>query len=294
MMQNISSKESKKRHLREKLKKCDLCPRKCGVDRTKGEKGICGLLDFPVVSSWGLHFGEEKVLVGLRGSGTVFFTGCNLKCIFCQNYEISHFMEGEVINVEKLASIFKSLESRGALNINLVTPTHQIPFIVEALEIANLNIPIVYNCGGYESIETLELLEGWIDVYMPDMKYGSNEIGKNYSGVPDYFDRASEALKFMVKQVGEPIVENGIMKKGVLVRHLVLPNNVEDSMKVIDFLATLTPPPLVNVMAQYYPMYKAWERNELSRRLKKSEYLEVIEYAKEKNLRLIELERWLF
>jgi len=293
-MRNISSKESKKRYLREKLKKCDLCPRKCRVDRTKGEKGVCGILDFPVVSSWGLHFGEEKVLVGSRGSGTVFFTGCNLKCIFCQNYEISHFMEGEVISVEKLASIFKSLESRGALNINLVTPTHQIPFIVEALELANLNIPIVYNCGGYESIETLELLEGWIDIYMPDMKYGSNEIGKNYSGVPDYFNRASEALKFMVKQVGEPIVENGIMKKGVLVRHLVLPNNVEDSMKVIDFLSTLTPPPLVNVMAQYYPMYKAWERNELSRRLRKSEYLEVIEYAKEKNLRLIELERWLF
>ena len=294
MMRNISSKESKKRYLREKLKKCDLCPRKCRVDRTKGKKGVCGILDSPVVSSWGLHFGEEKVLVGSRGSGTVFFTGCNLKCIFCQNYEISHFMEGEVISVEKLASIFKSLESRGALNINLVTPTHQISFIVEALELANLNIPIVYNCGGYESIETLELLEGWIDIYMPDMKYGSNEIGKNYSGVPDYFDRASEALKFMVKQVGEPIVENGIMKKGVLVRHLVLPNNVEDSMKVIDFLSTLTPPPLVNVMAQYYPMYKAWERNELSRRLRKSEYLEVIEYAKEKNLRLIELERWLF
>lgn len=275
-----------------KLEKCDLCPRRCGVNRLGGEKGVCRVANTPVVSSWGPHFGEERILVGKNGSGTVFFTHCNLKCVYCQNYEISQLGIGEEISVEELASIFSKLQDMGVENLNLVTPTHQIPFIVKALEMVERKVPVVYNCGGYESIEVLELLEGYVDIYMPDFKYSDGELASELSGVKDYPTVALEALKVMVKQVGEPVIEGGTMKRGVLIRHLILPDRLENTFGVIDLIATLEPKPLVNVMAQFRPMYKATLYG-LQRGITRREYLEAVNYAEKKGLRLIEVERWL-
>lgn len=275
-----------------KLEKCDLCPRNCGVNRLKGEKGACGVTSSPVVSSWGPHFGEERILVGRNGSGTVFFTYCNLKCVYCQNYEISQLGIGEEITVEDLLKIFMKLQDMGVENLNLVTPTHQIPFIVDAFERMDRKIPVVYNCGGYESVDTIISLEGFVDIYMPDFKYSDPELGEKLSGVKDYPRFALEALKVMIDQMGEPVIRNGVMKKGVLVRHLVLPGFLEDSFGVIDLLSTLEPKPLVNIMAQFYPAYRAKEYG-LDRFVTRDEYLKVVEYAKKKKLNLIEVERWL-
>jgi len=275
-----------------RLEKCDLCPRRCGVNRLGGEKGVCRVANTPVVSSWGPHFGEERILVGKNGSGTVFFTHCNLKCVYCQNYEISQLGIGEEITVEELASIFSKLQDMGVENLNLVTPTHQIPFIVKALEMVERKVPVVYNCGGYESTEVLELLEGYVDIYMPDFKYSDGELAMELSGVKDYPTVALEALKVMVKQVGEPVIEGGTMKKGVLIRHLILPDRLENTFGVIDLIATLEPKPLVNVMAQFRPAYKATLYG-LQRGITRREYLEAVNYAEKKGLRLIEVERWL-
>ncbi len=275
-----------------KLERCDLCPRNCGVNRLKGEKGACGVANSPVVSSWGPHFGEERILVGRGGSGTVFFTYCNLKCVYCQNYEISQLGIGKEITVEDLLRIFTELQDMGVENLNLVTPTHQIPFIVDALERMEREIPVVYNCGGYESVDTIISLEGSVDIYMPDFKYSDPELGERLSGVKDYPKFALEALKVMTDQVGEPVIRNGVMKKGVLVRHLVLPGFLENSFGVIDLLSTLEPKPLVNIMAQFHPAYRAKEYG-LDRFITRDEYLKVVEYAKKKKLNLIEVERWL-
>jgi len=275
-----------------RLEKCDLCPRRCGVNRLGGEKGVCRVANTPVVSSWGPHFGEERILVGKNGSGTVFFTHCNLKCVYCQNYEISQLGIGEEITVEELANIFSKLQDMGVENLNLVTPTHQIPFIVKALEMVERKVPVVYNCGGYESTEVLELLEGYVDIYMPDFKYSDGELAMELSGVKDYPTVALEALKVMVKQVGEPVIEGGTMKKGVLIRHLILPDRLENTFGVIDLIATLEPKPLVNVMAQFRPAYKATLYG-LQRGITRREYLEAVNYAEKKGLRLIEVERWL-
>ncbi|AAD36005.1 radical SAM protein [Thermotoga maritima MSB8] len=275
-----------------KLEKCDLCPRNCGVNRLMGEKGACGVANSPVVSSWGPHFGEERILVGRGGSGTVFFTYCNLKCVYCQNYEISQLGIGKEITVEDLLRIFTELQDMGVENLNLVTPTHQIPFIVDAFERMEKEIPVVYNCGGYESVDTIISLEGFVDIYMPDFKYSDPELGEKLSGVKDYPRFALEALKVMIDQMGEPVIRNGVMKKGVLVRHLVLPGFLEDSFGVIDLLSTLEPKPLVNIMAQFYPAYRAKEYG-LDRFITRDEYLKVVEYAKKKKLNLIEVERWL-
>lgn len=275
-----------------RLEKCDLCPRRCGVNRLGGEKGVCRVANTPVVSSWGPHFGEERILVGKNGSGTVFFTHCNLKCVYCQNYEISQLGIGEEITVEELANIFSKLQDMGVENLNLVTPTHQIPFIVKALEMVERKVPVVYNCGGYESTEVLELLEGYVDIYMPDFKYSDGELAMELSGVKDYPTVALEALKVMVKQVGEPVIEGGTMKRGVLIRHLILPDRLENTFGVIDLIATLEPKPLVNVMAQFRPAYKA-PLYGLQRGITRREYLEAVNYAEKKGLRLIEVERWL-
>lgn len=275
-----------------RLEKCDLCPRRCGVNRLGGEKGVCRVANTPVVSSWGPHFGEERILVGKNGSGTVFFTHCNLKCVYCQNYEISQLGIGEEITVEELANIFSKLQDMGVENLNLVTPTHQIPFIVKALEMVERKVPVVYNCGGYESTEVLELLEGYVDIYMPDFKYSDGELASELSGVKDYPTVALEALKVMVKQVGEPVIEGGTMKRGVLIRHLILPDRLENTFGVIDLIATLEPKPLVNVMAQFRPMYKATLYG-FQRGITRREYLEAVNYAEKKGLRLIEVERWL-
>jgi len=264
------------------LKECRLCPWECGVNRLRGQRGICKVGAKPIVSSFGLHFGEERVLVGNRGSGTVFFSGCPMKCIFCQNYIISQLMEGEEISIPTLAKIFLHLKKEGALNLNLVTPTHVVPMILQALYLVyeEMDIPIVYNTGGYDSVKTLELLDGVIDIYMPDVKYGNNENARKYSMVKDYWDVVRIAVKEMQRQVGDLVIENGIAKRGLLVRHLVLPNDIADSKKVLDFLYfEVSPHVHVNIMDQYYPTYKAYKDPAISRRVSFKEYEDVLNYA---------------
>jgi len=268
------------------LSPCRLCPRECRVNRTAGELGNCRAGFKPKVSSYHQHFGEEYCLVGRFGSGTIFFTHCNLHCVYCQNYDISQHGIGREITIENLARMMMELQELGCHNINLVTPTPWVPQIVEALSLAEqngLNIPIVYNCGGYESVETLKMLEGIIDIYMPDIKYGDNKKGEKYSKVPDYWDVVRKALKEMHRQVGDLIIENGIAKKGLLIRHLVLPNDLADSKKCLEFITNeISENTFVNIMDQYYPAYRANEYPELSRRIKPKEYIEVVESAKMK------------
>lgn len=259
------------------LKHCTLCPRGCSVDRTMGKHGFCGASYKVRLARAALHRWEEPPISGTKGSGTVFFSGCNLKCCFCQNYEISAEGKGFEITTDELAETFLMLQAKGAHNINLVTAAPYVPQILDALEIAgeNLTIPIVYNSGGYESIETLELLRGKVDIFLPDMKYYSSELSAKYSGAADYFETASRAIIKMHELVGAPqFDENGIMKRGVIVRHLVLPNCRHDSAKIIGWLAdNFTPQEiLVSLMSQYVPMFKALDIKELSRRTSSFEY----------------------
>jgi len=268
------------------LNECKLCPRACGVNRNKGEKGYCKSDKHLMVSSVQPHFGEEDVLVGTYGSGTIFLTNCNLRCIYCQNYDISHLGYGQRMTVEELAFSMLSLQKRGCHNVNFVTPTHYTPQIVKALKIAiekGLRIPIVYNCGGYEAKSTIELLDGIVDIYMPDIKYGDVENAKRYSNAPDYFDRCKEAVKEMHRQVGDlKVDERGIACRGLLIRHLVLPNRIAGSAEVLKFVATeISKESYVNIMMQYRPMYKAHEYKELNRGIKMSEYREAIDIARE-------------
>jgi putative pyruvate formate lyase activating enzyme len=268
------------------LNECKLCPRECGVNRNKGEKGYCKSDKHLMVSSVQPHFGEEDVLVGSHGSGTIFLTNCNLRCIYCQNYDISHLGYGQRMTEEELAFNMLSLQTRGCHNINFVTPTHFTPQIVKATKIAlekGLRIPIVYNCGGYEAKSTIELLDGFVDIYMPDIKYGDVENAKKYSNAPDYFEVCKEAVKEMHRQVGDLTVdERGIAVRGLLIRHLVLPNGLAGSAEVLKFIATeISKESYVNIMLQYRPMYKAYEYKELNRGIKMSEYREAIEIAKE-------------
>jgi len=268
------------------LNECKLCPRECGVNRNKGGKGYCKSDKHLMVSSVQPHFGEEDVLVGIHGSGTIFLTSCNLRCIYCQNYDISHLGYGQRMTEEELALSMLSLQNRGCHNINFVTPTHFTPQIVKATKIAvekGLHIPIVYNCSGYEAKSTIELLDGIVDIYMPDIKYSDAENAKKYSNAPDYFDRCKEALKEMHRQVGDlKVDENGIAWRGLLIRHLVLPNGLAGSAEVLKFIATeISKDSYVNIMLQYRPMYKAYEYRELNRGLKMSEYREAIDIARE-------------
>lgn len=272
------------------LSPCRLCPRNCQAMRLEGQKGFCGIGPKAVVSSYGPHFGEERPLVGQYGSGTIFFAGCNLGCLFCQNYDISHLRAGEEVSPEYLASIMLALERRGCHNINFVTPTHVNPQIMEAIMIARkggLSVPTVYNCGGYESVETLKLLEGIIDIYMPDAKYASPRWAKKFSGAKDYPQVMQAALKEMHRQVGDLVIENGIATRGLLVRHLVMPNNVAGSKEIIDFIADeISPNTYINIMDQYYPCYRASEFEEINRRITYREFQEAYTYAQEKGLRL--------
>jgi putative pyruvate formate lyase activating enzyme len=272
--------------LGEILNECRLCPRACGVNRNKGEKGYCKSDKHLMVASVQPHFGEEDVLVGSHGSGTIFLTNCNLGCIYCQNYDISHLGYGQRVTEEELALSMLSLQERGCHNINFVTPTHYTPQIVNALKIAvekGLRIPIVYNCGGYESRSTIELLDGIVDIYMPDIKYSDAESGKKYSNAEDYFDRCKEAVREMHRQVGDlKVDERGIAWRGLLIRHLVLPNRLAGSADVLKFIATeISRESYVNIMLQYRPMYKAYEYRELNRGIKMSEYREAIDIARE-------------
>ena len=263
---------------------CELCPRKCHVNRLKDEKGFCKTGRNAVVSSFGPHFGEEKVLVGRFGSGTIFFTHCNLACVFCQNYDISQLGRGKEVSAKELANTMLELQRMGCHNINLVSPTHCVPQIMEALLHAfeeGLKVPIVYNTGGYDSVDTLKLLEGIIDIYMPDIKYGDDERGMRYSSAPNYFSVAKSAVREMHRQVGDLKTDDrGIAVKGLLVRHLVLPNNLAGTEKVMEFLATeISAETFVNIMDQYRPLHKAFRYPELSRSITQFELRKAVEIA---------------
>ena len=270
---------------------CAFALETAGCIRSKGEIGFCGIGDMPVVSSQGPHFGEESVLVGKGGSGTIFFAGCNLGCVFCQNYDISHFRHGQPITISELAEFMLSLQSYGCSNINLVTPTHVIPPIIAGLETARkkgLNLPTVYNSGGYDSVETLKLIDGYIDIYMPDMKFSDSAAAKEFANAPDYPEICFAAVKEMHRQVGDLHIKNGLASRGLLVRHLVMPNKVAGSFKVIDFLAEqISPNTAINIMDQYRPCFKADEHPKINRSPTPDEVDEVRQYALKKGLNVI-------
>ncbi|TYO92745.1 putative pyruvate formate lyase activating enzyme [Desulfallas thermosapovorans DSM 6562] len=271
---------------------CNLCPHDCGVNRRE-KLGFCRATDKVVLSSYGPHRGEEPPLVGKRGSGTVFFGYCNMRCVFCQNYELSFGGEGELVTSVRLAEIMLELQDfYRCHNINLVTPTHFVPNILEAVLLAaerGLRLPLVYNCGGYEKLETLALMEGVIDIYMPDFKYNRPERGKKYSGVKDYPAAVKRSLKEMDRQVGGLKTDNmGIAYRGLLIRHLVMPGGVEDTKEILMFIKEeLSPGCLVNLMDQYYPAHQAHRYLEISRRISQEEYREALEYAQKLGLNLV-------
>ncbi len=270
----------------DRLESCDLCPRACGVNRLAGEEGYCRSGWLARVSSFTPHFGEEPPLVGAHGSGTIFMTGCNLACVFCQNYEISQLGEGKEVRPAKLAEMMISLqEDAGCHNINFVTPTHFAPQILEALVEAaemGLSVPLVYNSGGYDSVETLRLLDGICDIYMPDAKYGSDDAAMKYSDAPDYTRVMKAAIREMHRQVGPlEIDDGGVAVRGLLVRHLVLPEGLAGTAEVMRFLAEeVSPETYLNVMAQYRPCYKARNYPELSRPITLREYAEAVNLAR--------------
>jgi putative pyruvate formate lyase activating enzyme len=265
------------------LARCELCPRRCGANRLEGEKGYCQMGKELVVSSYGPHFGEERVLVGRGGSGTIFLTGCNLLCVYCQNYEISHLLVGDVMGEEPVAGIMLHLQRRGCHNINFVTPTHFAPHLVKALRVAaerGLRLPIVWNCSGYENAAVIALLEGIVDIYMPDVKYGTGTSAKRYSNAPDYFARCTESVREMHRQVGDLQVDaTGVAYRGLLVRHLVLPDDLAGSDAVLTFLRDLSRGTYVNIMDQYRPKGGAWEFRELSRSVTREEYARALASA---------------
>ncbi len=271
------------------LENCRLCPRNCKVNRLKGEKGVCKTGAQAEVSSYGPHYGEERPLVGRGGSGTIFLTNCNLLCVFCQNYEISHLGEGYQVTPGVMAGMMMDLQKQGCHNINLVTPTHVVPQILSALLIAipsGLNVPLVYNCSGYEEVETLRLLDGIIDIYMPDFKFWEPEKAKRYCKAPDYPEKAKGALREMHRQVGELVTDSGgIALRGLLVRHLVMPDNVAGTKEILNFIANeISRNTYVNIMNQYRPCGKAFEFREIARPLSRGEYLAALQWAKEAGL----------
>lgn len=278
--------------LYEKLRACSLCPRNCKVDRLSGERGYCRAPYYPVVSSYFPHFGEERFLVGKNGSGTIFFTYCNLGCVFCQNYTISHLGIGEEVSTKDLAEMMLYLQKLGCHNINLVTPTHFVPQILEALCIGieyGLNIPLVYNTSGYESVEILKFLEGVIDIYMPDIKFSSAEIAKKLANAEDYPEVAKKAVKEMYEQVGDLVLnKDGIAERGLVIRHLLLPDGLSGLVDWLMFLKNeLSLNVLINIMDQYRPLYKAHLFPEINRTLNLSEYIEAIKLAQELGFRNI-------
>jgi len=276
--------------LYEILENCTLCPRSCQVNRFVSKNGACRTGIRPIVSSFGPHFGEESFLVGNNGSGTIFFSNCNLNCVFCQNWEISQMGVGEEIDVEELSKIILKLQKMGCENINLVSPTHQVPMIVDAVSRAwqkGLKLPIVYNCGGYESIETLKLLEGIVDIYMPDFKYGDDEKALKYSKVPNYTSVVKRALEEMYRQVGPLNIESGVATRGVFVRHLIMPNDASSSEKVLQLIASVSLDIPVNIMTQYYPAFKAHQYAELNRRITREEFIKVVEKARTLGLKIV-------
>lgn len=265
------------------LESCKLCARKCRVNRLEGEKGYCKSGKDMVVSSYGPHLGEEPELVGSHGSGTIFLTNCNLLCIYCQNYEISHQGEGKIRDEVEAADYMLKLQKAGCHNINPVTPTHFTPQLVKAISIAagrGLSLPIVWNCSGYENVETVRLLDGIVDIYMPDIKYGNGETAKKYSNAPDYFEICREAVKEMHRQVGDLKVDDrGIACRGLIIRHLVLPDSLAGSEEILEFVAGLSRDTYVNIMNQYRPCGEAHKYRELNRRPTSVEYFRVVDTA---------------
>lgn len=267
----------------EGLKRCSLCPKQCNVNRLEGQKGKCKASDKVQVALVSLHQFEEPCISGENGSGTIFFSHCNFQCIFCQNYEISQQGIGEEISIERLANLFLRQQERGANNINLVTPVMYVYHIIEAIKIARsqgLHIPIIYNSNGYETMETLQLLEGYIDVYLPDLKYYQDSLAKKYSGVDEYFSIATRAIQEMDRQVGRPVFnEQGIIQRGMIIRHLILPNYIENTKHILKWIKQNMPQDTyVSIMAQYFPTYQAKQTEKLNRKITKKEYKKVEDY----------------
>ena len=274
----------------EELKSCNICPHKCGVNRLNGIKGRCKCDNKIKIALASVHNYEEPCISGKNGSGTVFFSNCNLNCIYCQNYEISQLGKGKEITIEHLAQIFIKQQEKNVNNINLVTPTMYVPQIIEAIKNARkkgLNIPIIYNSNGYENVETIKKLNGYIDIYLPDLKYYSNEIAKKYSKIDNYFETAISAIKEMQKQVGNPIFnEEGIIQKGVIIRHLILPHHLLNTKNILKYVKeNFDENTYISIMAQYFPTYKAKEDKLINRKLTKKEYKEIENYLYLLNLK---------
>ena len=267
------------------LENCTLCPKMCGVNRKNGERGFCGASDKIKIARCDLHFWEEPCISGISGSGTVFFSHCNLRCVYCQNHKISHQAIGKNISAAELANSFLTLQKRGANNVNLVTPTHYVPQIIKAIKIAKeggLILPILYNSSGYERVETLKMLNGLVDIYLPDIKYFDDRYAVRYSGAKNYFEIASRAIAEMFSQVGKCVFdENGIIKKGVIVRHLMLPNLIFDSKKIIDYLyRTYKDDIFISIMNQYTPIKsQLTDYPELNKKISGKYYHTLINYA---------------
>lgn len=270
--------------MKNQLEECSLCPRECRVNRINGEKGFCKSGENVLLARAALHHWEEPCISGERGSGTVFFSSCTLKCVFCQNYNISTAKVGKEISVFRLAEIFIELQEKGAHNINLVTPTHYVPQIIEALKISKnngLKIPIVYNSSGYEKVDTIKMLNGYIDIYLPDMKYFKEKYANKYSSAPNYFEIAKESIDEMFKQVGVyRFDENGIMKKGIVIRHLMLPGLLFDSKKIVDYVYNKYKNDVyLSIMNQYTPLENVKDYPEINKKLNSNHYNSLIEYA---------------
>lgn len=266
------------------LESCRLCPRNCGINRLKGELGFCRSGKLIKAARASLHYWEEPCISGKSGSGTVFFSNCNLRCVFCQNHSISQEGIGEEISCQRLSEIFLEQQERGALNINLVTPTHYVPQIIESILLARKNglkLPILYNTNSYENLETIQALKGYVDIYLPDLKYYSDKYAVKYSSAPNYFKFASKAIEEMVSQVGAPVFDSrGIIKKGVVIRHMMLPGLLFDSKKVVDYIyKTFGDSVYLSLMNQYTPMYKASDFKEINRTLNLKHYDSLIDYS---------------
>ena len=277
---------------------CDLCAYDCGVDRTAGETGACRVDDTAYVSSYFPHHGEEQCLRGRNGSGTIFMAHCNMTCVFCQNFETSHEAMGEAATPEEIAEMALELQSRGSHNVNFVSPTHHSPHLVEAVKIASergLDIPVVWNCGGYERPEVLSLLDGIVDIYMPDVKWSDDQAAAKYSRAPNYWSNVRESLAEMHRQVGNLEIEDGLATGGLLVRHLLMPNHVENAKGVLTYVAEeLSTETYVNLMAQYRPYYRARTEEryeEINRRVTRKEYREVVDHGRDVGLERLEIDR---
>ncbi len=264
------------------LEKCAICPHNCGINRLNNQIGRCKSKDTVKVALYSTHNFEEPCISGKKGSGTVFFSNCNMNCVFCQNYEISQQGKGKENSIEELADIFIKQQEKDVENINLVTPTSYVPQIIEAIKIARKNglkLPIVYNTNGYEKVETLKMLEGYVDIYLPDFKYSDDDLGKRLSKVDNYFEIVTEALKEMYRQTGKAVFNGeGIMQKGMIIRHLVLPNHILNSRRVLKWINENMHDVYVSVMAQYFPTYKAKEIDDINRKLTKEEYEQIENY----------------